>query len=120
MIQTAIEQEPDYDSVLSVADRFEINREQLRKILGISESTQFRYEKRNRVLNSNLRDRWLRFVRVVNLAIDLFEDEAEVARWLSSPKDSLGGCIPLDLLASENGTKEVEAVLLQASYGIFA
>ena len=119
MTQIIAKQEFDYNSVLSLANRFELNREQIRRILGISESTQFRYEKKNPVLNSNLQDRWLRLVRVVNLAIDLFEDDAEVKRWLSSLKSSLGDRIPLELLESESGSREVEQVLLQASYGVF-
>jgi putative toxin-antitoxin system antitoxin component (TIGR02293 family) len=96
-----------------------LNREDMRNILGISESTQFRYEKKNAALKPSITDRFERFVRVVNQALELFEDEAETQRWLSTPKVALGGETPLKALATDTGTKKVEELLYRAEYGIF-
>lgn len=110
----------DYSSVLKLSEKYQLEREHIRAILGISESTQFRYEKSLPVLKPNLGDRWLRFMKIVDLANDLFEDTRETQRWLSTPKQALHEQIPLDLLTTDAGTKQVEQILLQASYGIFA
>ena len=110
----------DYQAVMDLADRLNLDRERVRAILGISESSQFRYEKNNPTLKPNLCDRWSRLIRVVELAEDILEDEAEVRRWLSAPKSVLNNQCPLDLLTSDAGTRQVEQILLQASYGVFA
>jgi putative toxin-antitoxin system antitoxin component (TIGR02293 family) len=109
----------DYSSVLKLSNKYHLEREQIRSILGISESTQFRYEKSNPVLKPNLCDRWARFVKIVELASDLFEDEQETQRWLSTPKQALNARTPLELLTTDSGVRQVEQILLQASYGIF-
>ena len=110
----------DYQAVIKLADRLNLNRERVRAILGISESSQFRYEKNNPTLKSNLSDRWSRLVKIVELAENLFEDDAEIERWLSTPKAATGGICPIDMLSTDAGSKQVEQVLLQASYGVFA
>jgi uncharacterized protein (DUF2384 family) len=75
----------DYSSVLKLSKKYQLEREQIRLILGISESTQFRYEKSLPVLKPNLNDRWQRFIKIIDLANDLFEDRQETQRWLSTP-----------------------------------
>ena len=110
----------DYISVMELAARLQLSREQVRGILGISESTQFRYEKNQPILKPNLWDRWSRLIKVVELARDLFEDQSEIHRWLSTPKNALGDRLPLDLLSTAAGFRQVEQLLLQASYGVFA
>lgn len=120
MTQAISRSEQDYCSVMKLADSLQLSREHVRAILGISESTQFRYEKNKPVLKPNLWDRWSRLIRVVELARDLFEDQLEIQRWLSTPKHALGDRLPLDLLSTAAGFRRVEQLLLQASYGVFA
>lgn len=55
----------------------------------------------------------------IQQALDLFEDEAETQRWLSTPKEALGGKTPLEALDSESGCQKVEELLYRAEYGIF-
>jgi RNA polymerase sigma-70 factor (ECF subfamily) len=57
--------------------------------------------------------------RILQQAFDLFEDEAETQRWLSTPKDGLDGQTPLEALATDAGSKKVEELLYRAEYGIF-
>ena len=119
MTQAISRKEDDYRSVLELARKLKLNREQIRIILGISESTQFRYEKSNPRLKPNLQDRWSRVIRITDLARDLFVDDVEVQRWLSTPKQVLDNICPIDLLNTDIGTRKVEQMLLQASYGVF-
>ncbi len=108
-----------YEAVQAVSKRFQVGKGTIRNILGISESTQSRYEKTNPILKLALADRLERFERITQQALDLFEDKAETQRWLATPKESLGGQTPLYALATDSGSKKVEELLYRAEYGIF-
>ena len=86
------------------------------RILGVSQNTQISREKTNAVLESTLA---YRVECLIQKALDLFEDEAETQRWLSTPKEALGGQTPLEALVSESGCEKVEELLYRAEYGIF-
>jgi len=57
--------------------------------------------------------------RILRQALELFEDEDETQRWLSTPKRALGGETPLAVLETDKGRKKVEELLYRAEYGIF-
>jgi putative toxin-antitoxin system antitoxin component (TIGR02293 family) len=108
-----------YQVVRDFATRFDMDRVQIRNVFGVAERTQFRYEKENPVLKPTVTDRIDRFERILAQAIEVFEDEPEAQRWLKTPKVDLGNQIPLDLLATDAGTKQVEQMLYRAEYGMF-
>lgn len=108
-----------YESIKEVVKRFDLDKTDVKQLFGISESTQVRYEKQNPVLKDTVADRLQRFNRIANLALELFEDEAETKRWLSTPKTALSGETPLQALATDAGAKKVEAMLYRAEYGMF-
>ncbi len=122
---------PKYEVVQAVSKRFEVGKRTIRHILGISDfsvpllavrrsvSTQSRYEKTNPVLKLALADRLERFQRITQQALELFEDEAEAQRWLSTSKETLGDQTPLEALATDSASKKVEEMLYLAEYGIF-
>lgn len=109
-----------YETVKQRANSYQIDRASVRQLLGISESTQFRYEKKNPVLKPNLADRWARFERIVRQAEELFEDRREAQRWLSTAKTDLKDQTPIEALATDAGSREVEQMLTRAEYGIFS
>jgi putative toxin-antitoxin system antitoxin component (TIGR02293 family) len=108
-----------YKAAKASLERFSLDKVQIRNLLGISESTQFRYERQNPVLKSAIADRMERFNRICAQALALFEDEAETYRWLLTPKVVLDGKKPLDALTTDAGAKKVEEILYRAEYGIF-
>ncbi|MEO1670752.1 MAG: antitoxin Xre/MbcA/ParS toxin-binding domain-containing protein [Cyanobacteria bacterium J06631_2] len=108
-----------YEKVRQTSENYGLDRLLVRKILGISESTQFRYEKKNPVLNSNLSDRWSRFERILQQAEELFEDKDAAQEWLSTPKVMLTGKTPLESLVDDAGATQVREMLTRAAYGIF-
>jgi putative toxin-antitoxin system antitoxin component (TIGR02293 family) len=112
--------QPSYETVKQISDSYQIDRASVRQILGISESTQFRYEKNNPVLKPNLADRWARFERILQQAEELFEDQTETQRWLSTPKTLLEDKSPIEALATDAGSRQVEQMLTRAEYGIFS
>lgn len=108
-----------YQSVKALSQRLSLDRKTEREILGISKSTQHRYERENSVLKSVNADRLDRFKRISQQALALFEDEEETKRWLSTPKVALEGLTPLQALANDAGAKKVEELLYRAEYGMF-
>lgn len=108
-----------YELIKEIANRFDLDKTEVKQLFGISESTQFRYEKQNPVLKSAIADRLDRFNRIAKLALELFEDETETKRWLSTAKTALSGETPLQALATDAGAKKVEAMLYRAEYGMF-
>lgn len=62
----AIEDSRDwrYEAIAEAQKRFSLNKADIKQIFGISESTQFRYEKRNPVLKPAIADRLERFHRI--------------------------------------------------------
>lgn len=113
------ERDKKYESIKEVARRFDLDKAAVKQIFGISESTQFRYEKQNPILKDAVADRLHRFNRIAQQAWELFEDEVETKRWLSTPKTALSGETPLQALATDAGAKRVEAMLYRAEYGMF-
>ncbi|WP_374439247.1 antitoxin Xre/MbcA/ParS toxin-binding domain-containing protein [Pseudomonas panipatensis] len=58
-----------------------------------------------------------RTARVWALAELLFADTNKAARWLAKPQQQLGGKSPLQQLATLNGARQVEHLLLQGFEG---
>ncbi len=108
-----------YASIKEIAKRFDLDKTEIKQLFGISESTQFRYEKQNPVLKIAIADRLERFNRIAKQALELFENEAETRRWLSTTKTALSGKTPLQALATDAGAKKVEEMLYRAEYGMF-
>jgi len=108
-----------YEAIKQISNRFSLDKTDIKQLFGISESTQFRYEKQNAVLKPAIADRLERFNRIYQQALELFEDEYETQRWLSTPKAALEGNSPLKALATDAGAKLVEEILYRAEYGIF-
>jgi putative toxin-antitoxin system antitoxin component (TIGR02293 family) len=66
-------------------------------------------------------DRLLRASRVFGRALELFEGNAVEARaWLERPQRALGGAVPLDLLRTELGAREVEDLIGRLEHGVFS
>jgi putative toxin-antitoxin system antitoxin component (TIGR02293 family) len=108
-----------YKAAKASLQRFSLDKAQIRNLLGISESTQFRYERQNPVLKTAIADRMERLNRICAQALELFEDKDETHRWLLTPKVVLDGKKPLDALTTDSGAKKVEEILYRAEYGIF-
>jgi len=65
-------------------------------------------------------DRALRLARIASLALGTFGRAGLADSWLRRPSHALGGSAPLDLLATETGTRVVEDELARISDGVYA
>ena len=71
-------------------------------------------------LNLDESERLARLMRILDLAMEIFKDRAHVREWLSNPKRTLAGRVPLDLIRTEEGGRVLEEKLLRLKYGFFA
>jgi len=83
-----------YQSIKEVSKRFFLGRADVKHLFGISESTQFRYEKQNPVLKSAIADRLERFNRRLWSYLKMRPKHALAVY----PKVTLGGQTPLSAL----------------------
>jgi putative toxin-antitoxin system antitoxin component (TIGR02293 family) len=76
--------------------------------------------KEKRHLSPQESDRLYRVARAVSQAVEVLGSIDQARVWLKTPTRALGCEMPLDLLDTEIGTRQVEEVLLRLNYGIFS
>jgi putative toxin-antitoxin system antitoxin component (TIGR02293 family) len=108
-----------YQSLEQTAQFFQLDSNLRQQIFGISPRNQARLRKDNAILNPLVVDRFNRFKRVTQQAINLFEDTDRALKWLQTPKNSLAGITPLAALSTDEGAKQVEEILYRTEYGIY-
>ena len=84
--------------------------------VGLSRSTLSRRKATGR-LDVSESERAVRLARIAVLGKAVLGSTAAAGRWLLKPNRALGGRIPLSLLQSDVGSREVEAILGRALYG---
>jgi putative toxin-antitoxin system antitoxin component (TIGR02293 family) len=96
-----------------------IGQTELARALDIPERTLARRKKEG-VLNRDESGKLVRLARVVERAVDVFEDEAAALDWLKAPNAALGGASPISLLDTDLGSDAVLATLGRIEHGVFA
>lgn len=104
---------------VTMQNKFELSKNQLSAILGISPRTLSRRKQNNRFtpLESDILNR---VARVMAYAITVFGDVEKAKVWIKRPNRELGGEIPLNLLSTDIGSQQVEDVLHRINYGIYS
>lgn len=64
-------------------------------------------------------DRLYRFARLVSRAEGSFPDLSQASAWLTHPVQGLGGAVPIELVVTEVGSREVGNELLRIEYRLF-
>lgn len=65
-------------------------------------------------------DRMLRVARVYARTLDLFEGDRDAAlQWLTKPKLSLSGAVPLELAKTDFGAREIDATIDRIEHGVY-
>lgn len=90
------------------------------EIAGISTRTLARRKKEGR-LSTDESDRIASIAAVISAAEGLFEGDHKTAMaWITSPVKGLGGEIPLRLLKTEAGTRDVIRMIERLEQGVFS
>lgn len=88
--------------------------------VGISSRTLSRRRKEKK-LSPSESDRLVSVSRLLTLAVRLFENDKEKAfRWFRNPNRALGNLTPLEMAATETGSREVEDLIGRLEHGVFS
>ncbi|MDN5942701.1 MAG: DUF2384 domain-containing protein [Nitrospira sp.] len=108
-----------YASLEAVMVKFGLARGEAASALHLPQRT-FARRKKERKLRAGESDRLLRLARLGAQASYVLGSEEKVAIWLRRSNRALGNQVPLELLDSEIGTRQVEEVLGRIEYGVYS
>lgn len=108
-----------FDAFESAVKEIGLSQKQLSLLVGITESTLTRRKRERQPLTTVESDRLYRVARIAALAFEVFGDENKARIWMKRPNDVLDGEIPINLLETEIGAKQVEDELHRIFYGIY-
>lgn len=93
--------------------------ERLRVAVRITPRTLTR-RKKEKKLSPEESDRLVSVSRLLAQTFELFEGNEEAGiRWFTSPNRALGGQPPIEVAATETGTREVENLIGRLEHGVF-
>lgn len=96
-----------------------VSEAKLAAVLGLPTSTHGR-RKREGTLAPTESERLLRFMKLFDAALELFDgDAAATGRWFFAPRPALGGDRPVDLLTTEFGGRMVERLIGRLVHGVY-
>lgn len=108
-----------YAAVEAVAERFEIPKDDLLRILHLPLRTLAR-RKKEHTLHADESDRLLRLGRIAAMAEEVLGTREKAAAWLQDPNRALGGPRPLDRLDTDLGARHVEQILGRIAHGVYS
>jgi putative toxin-antitoxin system antitoxin component (TIGR02293 family) len=108
-----------YASLEAVMEKFGLARGEAASALHLPQRTIARRKKECK-LSAGESDRLLRLARLGAQASYVLGSEEKAAKWLRQPNRALGNEIPLELLESEIGARQVEEVLGRIEYGVYS
>ena len=108
-----------YRSFESVVKALGVTTRELADVIGVAPRTLVR-RKNSKRLSPTESDRLYRVAHVTWLAADVLGSLEKGRTWLRRPNQALGGESPIDLLDTEIGERQVEALLYRIGFGVFS
>ena len=102
---------------VGVAVALDLTVDELAAKLGVSPRTIRDQRKKLSRLSSENTEKLVRIARIQHQARKVFTTDGAVSDWLTSPAPALEGTKPIDLLDTDFGARELEAVLNGIAYG---
>lgn len=118
-LRSAVREGLPFSAFESVATQIGLPPLQLTALLGIPSRTMAR-RKTEQQLTPQESDRLFRLARSFAQVVGILGSRDRARVWLRTPNRALGGEIPLDLLDTEIGSRQVEEVLFRLEHGIFS
>jgi putative toxin-antitoxin system antitoxin component (TIGR02293 family) len=118
-IRTTLRKGLPFSTLEAFCKHADLSLGELASILGIPERTLAR-RKESKHLTPSESDRLYRVARSLALAQSVLGDVDKASVWIKRPNRALGDEIPLSLLDTEIGARQVEDALLRVAYGIFS
>ena len=113
-----VEQGFSYGAVEKFRKHLCLNLKQVADAIQITPKTLERRKKEGK-LHSAESEKLLRYTRLFEMAVALFEgDEREAVEWLNAPNYGLRNVSPLKFAKTEVGAREVEALIVRLEHGV--
>jgi putative toxin-antitoxin system antitoxin component (TIGR02293 family) len=106
-----------YRSLESVRERLRLSASETATVLHMPPRTLAR-RRHTRKLGADESDRLYRIARVAAHAFGVFGEENKAAAWLARPNRALNGEVPIHLLDTDVGARQVEDILGRIEYGV--
>jgi putative toxin-antitoxin system antitoxin component (TIGR02293 family) len=106
-----------YRSLESVRKRLRLSEPEAAAVLHIPARTMAR-RRQARQLRADESDRLYRIARVAGQAVSVFGSEDKASTWLQRPNRALNGDLPIRLLDTDVGVREIEDILARIEHGI--
>lgn len=103
-----------------LAERLRVPIAEVQSILGLPPATAARKRAAKAALKPAISDRIVRIANIWTIASSVLESEEKASAWLQQPNRALGGNIPLRMLDTEMGAREVERVLHRLEFGVYS
>jgi len=107
-----------FTAIRAVKAKLEMSDSEFAKILGMSLRTLHRKKETHQKLSITEGDRLYRVLRIFALAGEVLESDEMAKRWLHKPQHGLGGRVPMELIQTEAGAREVEDLLEKIEFGV--
>lgn len=106
-----------YASMEVVMAKFGLDREEAASVLRLPQRTLARRKKDKR-LHADESDRLLRLARIGAQAAEVLGSEEKAAQWLRRPNRALANQVPLEIMDSDIGARQVEDILGRIEHGV--
>jgi len=89
------------------------------RLVGVTERTASRKLRRHGGFRLPPATEFLRLARVIAFATEVFGNDVGARSWLNKKQKALCGVKPIDMLATEEGTRQVENLLGAIEHGLY-
>ncbi|MBM4261780.1 MAG: DUF2384 domain-containing protein [Deltaproteobacteria bacterium] len=108
-----------YASFEALSAGLGLDRDEAANALHLPHRTIARRKKQQK-LRADESDRVLRLARISAQATETFGSKAKAAEWLRRPNRALGNVVPLELLDTDIGVRQVEEILGRIEHGLIS
>lgn len=103
-----------------VKKRLNLSEVELSHVLAVSKKKLYLLRNESVRLKLAVGDRLARMARIAVLAEAVLESRESAEHWLRTEQVGLGGEVPLDLIRTEVGAREIERLLGRIEYGVLS
>ena len=99
---------------------FELSKDEISKLLNISEPTLYRWTKSEKKLDRNYSIQIFELTDLFLYGEEVFENKRNFFQWLEMPNMALGGFEPREFLEIPGGLSKVQDLLGRIDHGVFS
>jgi putative toxin-antitoxin system antitoxin component (TIGR02293 family) len=116
-IATVIKSGLSFKAGVNVKEQLGLSDKEIAETIGTSEKTLQRRKKKGEHFTMVESDRLFRMTRIFALACEVLKSDDRARKWLHRPQFGLGGEVPIEMMKTESGAKDVEELLYRIAYG---